>query len=97
MKNYFIKCFNYANTPDQQYTMGPTFEMKVSINMTELIHPIIEFCSYPDSVCIDLVTQAVWSEVHPWCLSSEDIVQELTVPVQHLYCGGVTSITHQNV
>ena len=44
-----------------------------------------------------IVTQAVWFVVHPWCLSGEDIGQELTVPVQHLYCARVTNITHQDV
>ena len=96
LQNYFIKCVNYSNTPDQQYTMGLTFEMKVSINMTELIHPIFEFCSYTDSVCGDVVTQGPWYEVHPWCLSGDDIGQELTVPVQQLYCVG-ERITHQDV
>ena len=77
--------------------MGLTGEMEMSVNMLTHRHRVVWRRSYPDSVCGDVVTQAAWFVVHPWCLSGEDIGQELTVPVQHLYCAGVTKITHQDV
>ena len=76
--------------------MGLTSEMEMSVYMLTHRHRVVVPCSYQDSVCGDVITQAVWYVVHPWCLSGEDIGQELTVPVQHLYCVGVI-ITHQDV
>ena len=83
-------------TPNQQYTMGLTGEMEMSVYMPTHRHRVVPVCPDTDSVCGDVVTQAVWCVVHPWCLSGEDIGQELTVPVQHLYCVG-NNITHQYV
>ena len=76
--------------------MGLTSEIDVPVYMMTHRHRVVGQCSYTDSVCGDVVTQAAWSVVHPWCLSGEDIGQELTVPVQHLYCGS-GPITHQDV
>ena len=76
--------------------MGLTGEMEMSVYVTTHTHRVGVACSYTDSVCGDVVTQAEWCVVHPWCLSGEDIGQELTVPVQHLYCVG-SIITHQDM
>ena len=70
--------------------------MEASIYIKTNRHRVVPHRPDPDSVCGDVVTQTVWSVVHPWCTSGEDIGQELTVPVQHLYCAG-TIITHQDV
>ena len=64
--------------------------------MTAHTNPIVVQCSYQDKMCVDVVTQAPWSIVNSWCLSGEENRQELTVPVQHLYCRGST-ITHNDV
>ena len=76
--------------------MGLTGEMEMSVYMTTHRHRVVVVCSYTDSVCGDVVTQAAWFVVHPWCLSGEDRGQELTVPVQHMYCA-TPIITHQDV
>ena len=83
-------------TPDQQYTMGLTGDMEMAVYISTNRHRVVVQWPYHDSMCVDVVTQAVWFVVHPWCLSGEDIAQELTVPVQHLYCAG-SKITHQDV
>ena len=77
--------------------MGLTGEMEMSVYVTTHRHRVVVECSYTDSVYGDVVTQAAWCVDHPWCsISGEDIGQELTVPVQHLYCVG-DPITHQDV
>ena len=70
--------------------------MEMSVNIPTHRHRVVVPIPYIDSVCGDVVTQAAWYVVHPLCLSGEDIGQELTVPVQHLYCVGVP-INHEDV
>ena len=52
--------------------------------------------SDPENVISDVITQAEWCVVYPRGLCGQEIGQKLTVPVQHLYCVGVT-IIHQDV